>query len=197
MEFEEAFRRVKAIRGVASPNMGFACQLLQWQKRVLHPKPRSQVEPSVPATTLGDSKSGPSGKQEDGLWASGSSKTSEGSFAVPEITVSGDSFDLGHSSAAGASAGNAEGDTNDTAQSGESSSSRKVPYDSTTCRMYRMASHSPYDAMHLVPKNATFGDSSLDPRGAFLVQVSLPGCRSAKPVNRLLAIKASLSVTHA
>ena len=33
--FEEALRQVRAIRGVACPNMGFACQLLQWQKRIL------------------------------------------------------------------------------------------------------------------------------------------------------------------
>ncbi|KVI05680.1 protein-tyrosine-phosphatase MKP1-like [Cynara cardunculus var. scolymus] len=32
--FEESFRRVKAARGVTNPNMGFACQLLQCQKRV-------------------------------------------------------------------------------------------------------------------------------------------------------------------
>ncbi|MCO5596298.1 hypothetical protein L7F22_050359 [Adiantum nelumboides] len=32
--FEEAFQDVKAARGVANPNMGFACQLLQCQKRV-------------------------------------------------------------------------------------------------------------------------------------------------------------------
>ena len=31
--FDDAFNAVKSIRGVASPNMGFACQLLQWAKR--------------------------------------------------------------------------------------------------------------------------------------------------------------------
>ena len=31
--FDAAFGLVKRIRGVASPNMGFACQLLQWAKR--------------------------------------------------------------------------------------------------------------------------------------------------------------------
>ncbi|CAN1167694.1 Protein-tyrosine-phosphatase MKP1 [Linum perenne] len=32
--FEDAFQYVKAARGVTNPNMGFACQLLQCQKRV-------------------------------------------------------------------------------------------------------------------------------------------------------------------
>lgn len=31
--YEETFAAVKATRGVASPNIGFTCQLLQWQKR--------------------------------------------------------------------------------------------------------------------------------------------------------------------
>jgi predicted protein tyrosine phosphatase len=31
--YDDAFARVKAARGVANPNMGFACQLLQWAKR--------------------------------------------------------------------------------------------------------------------------------------------------------------------
>lgn len=34
LSFEDAFQRVKAARGVTNPNMGFACQLLQFQKRV-------------------------------------------------------------------------------------------------------------------------------------------------------------------
>lgn len=38
--FEEAFQDVKAARGVANPNMGFACQLLQCQKR-MHAAPVS------------------------------------------------------------------------------------------------------------------------------------------------------------
>ena len=32
--YERAFARVKEKRGVANPNMGFACQLLQWRRRV-------------------------------------------------------------------------------------------------------------------------------------------------------------------
>jgi Dual specificity phosphatase, catalytic domain len=32
--FDDAFENVKAARGIANPNMGFACQLLQCQKRV-------------------------------------------------------------------------------------------------------------------------------------------------------------------
>lgn len=38
--FEDAFQDVKASRGVTNPNMGFACQLLQCQKRV-HAAPMS------------------------------------------------------------------------------------------------------------------------------------------------------------
>lgn len=34
LPYDEAFRRIKYARGVANPNMGFACQLVQWQKRV-------------------------------------------------------------------------------------------------------------------------------------------------------------------
>ncbi|GBG71022.1 hypothetical protein CBR_g8320 [Chara braunii] len=33
--YDDAFRDVKTARGVTNPNMGFACQLLQWQRRVL------------------------------------------------------------------------------------------------------------------------------------------------------------------
>lgn len=40
LSFEDAFQRVKAARGVTNPNMGFACQLLQCQKRV-HGMPAS------------------------------------------------------------------------------------------------------------------------------------------------------------
>ncbi|CAL9058502.1 unnamed protein product [Musa banksii] len=41
--FDDAFQFVKAARGIANPNMGFACQLLQCQKRVhaIPPSPRS------------------------------------------------------------------------------------------------------------------------------------------------------------
>jgi len=31
--YQEVFRAVKAIRGIANPNIGFACQLINWQKR--------------------------------------------------------------------------------------------------------------------------------------------------------------------
>jgi dual specificity MAP kinase phosphatase len=52
--YEETFAQVKAIRGVASPNIGFTCQLLQWQKRrggppaparVYRIAPHSQADP--------------------------------------------------------------------------------------------------------------------------------------------------------
>ena len=31
--YQEVFRTVKAVRGIANPNIGFACQLINWQKR--------------------------------------------------------------------------------------------------------------------------------------------------------------------
>ncbi|KAI4368469.1 hypothetical protein MLD38_017025 [Melastoma candidum] len=82
--FEDAFQYVKAARGVTNPNMGFACQLLQCQKRV---------------------------------------------HAVP-------------------------------------ASPRSLP------RMYKMAPHSPYDPLHLVPKLLDHASSEmLDSRGAFIVHI--------------------------
>ncbi|XP_030497082.2 protein-tyrosine-phosphatase MKP1 isoform X1 [Cannabis sativa] len=82
--FEEAFQYVKAARGVTNPNMGFACQLLQCQKRV-------HAVPASPNSIL---------------------------------------------------------------------------------RMYRMAPHSPYDPLHLVPKTVNYpGVQALDSRGAFVVHV--------------------------
>ncbi|KAH7515728.1 hypothetical protein FEM48_Zijuj10G0057200 [Ziziphus jujuba var. spinosa] len=82
--FEDAFQFVKAARGVTNPNMGFACQLLQCQKRV---------------------------------------------HAVP---VSPNSM----------------------------------------VRMYRMAPHSPYDPLHLVPKMINHPSTqALDSRGAFILHV--------------------------
>lgn len=82
--FEDAFDFVKAARGIANPNMGFACQLLQCQKRV-------HAIPSSPNSVV---------------------------------------------------------------------------------RMYRMAPHSSYDALHLVPK--MLNDPSplgFDSRGAFILHV--------------------------
>ncbi|XP_052110980.1 protein-tyrosine-phosphatase MKP1 isoform X1 [Arachis duranensis] len=82
--FEDAFQYVKNARGVTNPNMGFACQLLQCQKRV-HALPAS-----------------PNSIQ----------------------------------------------------------------------RMYRMAPHSPYDPLHLVPKTVNQpGAKALDSRGSFVVHV--------------------------
>ncbi|KAE8671991.1 Protein-tyrosine-phosphatase MKP1 [Hibiscus syriacus] len=82
--FDDAFQYVKAARGIADPNMGFACQLLQCQKRV-------HAFPLSPSSLL---------------------------------------------------------------------------------RMYRIAPHSPYYPLHLVPK--MLNDPSpyvLDSRGAFIVQI--------------------------
>ena len=82
--FEDAFQYVKAARGIADPNMGFACQLLQCQKRV-------HAFPLSPSSLL---------------------------------------------------------------------------------RMYRIAPHSPYDPLHLVPKMLNDpSPSALDSRGAFIVHV--------------------------
>ncbi|XP_047161406.1 protein-tyrosine-phosphatase MKP1-like [Vigna umbellata] len=83
--FEDAFHIVKNARGIINPNMGFACQLLQCQKRV---------------------------------------------HATP-------------------------------------------PSPSSVLRMYRMAPHSPYDPLHLVPKMVNNPCAhALDSRGAFIVHVS-------------------------
>lgn len=82
--FEDAFQFVKTARGVTNPNMGFACQLLQCQKRV-------HAMPASPNSTL---------------------------------------------------------------------------------RMYRMAPHSSYDPLHLVPKMLNSpGNKGLDSRGAFIVYI--------------------------
>uniref|UniRef100_K7KQT9 Protein-tyrosine-phosphatase MKP1 n=1 Tax=Glycine max TaxID=3847 RepID=K7KQT9_SOYBN len=82
--FEDAFHYVKNARGVTNPNMGFACQLLQCQKRV-------HAMPASPSSVL---------------------------------------------------------------------------------RMYRMAPHSPYDPLHLVPKLVDHpSPRALDSRGAFVVHV--------------------------
>ncbi|KAH1160637.1 hypothetical protein GLYMA_11G243900v4 [Glycine max] len=82
--FEDAFQFVKTARAVTNPNMGFACQLLQCQKRV-------HAMPASPNSVL---------------------------------------------------------------------------------KMYRMAPHSPYDPLHLVPKMVNQpGSQALDSRGAFIVHV--------------------------
>ncbi|CAN4124097.1 unnamed protein product [Withania somnifera] len=47
LSFEDAFQHVKAARGVTNPNMGFACQLLQCQKRV-HALPDGTSSPYDP-----------------------------------------------------------------------------------------------------------------------------------------------------
>ncbi|XP_058735762.1 protein-tyrosine-phosphatase MKP1-like [Vicia villosa] len=91
--FEDAFHYVKNARGVTNPNMGFASQLLQCQKRVVNVNANANASamPSSPSSVL---------------------------------------------------------------------------------RMYRMAPHSPYDPLHLVPKMVDKPCAkSLDSRGAFIVQV--------------------------
>jgi len=82
--FEDAFQFVKSARAVTNPNMGFACQLVQCQKRV-------HAMPASPNSVL---------------------------------------------------------------------------------RMYRMAPHSPYDPLHLVPKMVNqSGAQALDSRGAFIIHI--------------------------
>ncbi|KAL3644483.1 hypothetical protein CASFOL_009663 [Castilleja foliolosa] len=84
--FDGAFEFVKKARGVTNPNVGFACQLLQCQKRV-------HAQPASPGSVL---------------------------------------------------------------------------------RMYRMAPHSSYDPLHLVPKLLSEpGPDKLDPRGSFIVHVPI------------------------
>ncbi|XP_075504730.1 protein-tyrosine-phosphatase MKP1-like isoform X1 [Primulina tabacum] len=84
MSFDDAFQHVKAARGVTDPNVGFACQLLQCQKRV-------HALPASPTSVL---------------------------------------------------------------------------------RMYRMAPHSPYDPLHLVPKLLCEPiEQKLDSRGAFIIHI--------------------------
>ncbi|EFJ42833.1 MAP kinase phosphatase 1 [Volvox carteri f. nagariensis] len=41
--YDEVFAAVKAVRGVANPNIGFTCQLLQWQKRAASAKSRMRM----------------------------------------------------------------------------------------------------------------------------------------------------------
>ncbi|XP_050209666.1 protein-tyrosine-phosphatase MKP1 [Mercurialis annua] len=82
--FDDAFQYVKAARGIADPNMGFACQLLQCQKRV-------HAFPLSPSSLL---------------------------------------------------------------------------------RLYRVAPHSPYDPLHLVPRMLNDPTpSALDSRGAFIIHI--------------------------
>lgn len=87
--FDDAFQHVKTARGIADPNMGFACQLLQCQKRV-------HAFPLSPSSLL---------------------------------------------------------------------------------RMYRIASHSPYDPLHLVPKMLNSPTpADLDSRGAFIIHIPASIC---------------------
>ncbi|GJP59273.1 hypothetical protein CLOP_g10173 [Closterium sp. NIES-67] len=125
--FEDAFRFVKAIRGVASPNMGFACQLLQWQERVLPP---SALPPAHPAL-LDDT-----GTAEDGRCS------------------------------------RQDGDGPREREEREEREREREREMERVVRVYRMAPHSPYDAVHLVPKMVLeVGPRCLDPRGAFVIQV--------------------------
>lgn len=46
--YDEVFAKVKGIRGVANPNIGFTCQLLQWQKRKSQQLTRMRMYRMVP-----------------------------------------------------------------------------------------------------------------------------------------------------
>ncbi|KAF5830094.1 protein-tyrosine phosphatase-like protein, partial [Dunaliella salina] len=46
--YDEAYTHVKAARGVANPNIGFTCQLLQWQKRCNAPPARMRMYRMAP-----------------------------------------------------------------------------------------------------------------------------------------------------
>ena len=53
--YDEVYKAVRALRGVASPNIGFTCQLLQWQKRRARPPARARlyrVAPHAPEAPL-------------------------------------------------------------------------------------------------------------------------------------------------
>ncbi|CAI5939841.1 unnamed protein product [Closterium sp. NIES-64] len=119
--FGDAFKRVKALRAVANPNMGFACQLLQWQTRILPPS-ALDPPPTPQPTALPPAAPAPA--------------------AAPAAAVAATASGVEEASGAASS-----------------------------CHMYRMAPHSPYDALHLVPKITTLSRHSLDPRGAFIVQI--------------------------
>ena len=49
--YDDTFARVKAARGVANPNMGFACQLLQWAKRRGAPPDAARLYRIAPHST--------------------------------------------------------------------------------------------------------------------------------------------------
>ncbi|XP_004504136.1 protein-tyrosine-phosphatase MKP1-like [Cicer arietinum] len=92
--FEDAFHYVKNARGVTNPNMGFASQLLQCQKRVVNLNSNSNSNAASPLSP------------------------------------------------------------------------------NSVLRMFRMAPHSPYDPLHLVPKMVNKPSAkALDSRGAFIVHV--------------------------
>lgn len=46
--YDEVFAHVKSARGVANPNIGFTCQLLQWQKRRKQPPGRARMYRMAP-----------------------------------------------------------------------------------------------------------------------------------------------------
>ncbi|KAI8466485.1 MAG: hypothetical protein J3K34DRAFT_524485 [Monoraphidium minutum] len=49
-QYEDVYQAVRALRGVTSPNIGFTCQLLQWQKRRSRPPSRVRVYRIAPHT---------------------------------------------------------------------------------------------------------------------------------------------------
>jgi predicted protein tyrosine phosphatase len=50
LAYDDAFRRIKSARSIANPNMGFACQLVQWQKRVPSVQQEQIADGSLPSS---------------------------------------------------------------------------------------------------------------------------------------------------
>ncbi|CAI5525636.1 unnamed protein product [Closterium sp. Naga37s-1] len=189
--FGDAFKRVKALRAVANPNMGFACQLLQWQTRILpasalDPPPTPQPSarpPAAPAPDASDASAasatcGAGGAAEAEAAAAAAAAASGGKLLAARATGGGDDT-AGQGAAAAAAALHvpqqpAQPSVAEPALTSGAAMESGVAEASGaagSCHMYRMAPHSPYDALHLVPKITALSRHSLDPRGAFIVQI--------------------------
>ncbi|PPR84206.1 hypothetical protein GOBAR_AA36513 [Gossypium barbadense] len=181
--FDGAFQYVKAARGIADPNMGFACQLLQCQKRV-HAFPLSpssllrmyRIAPHSPYDPLHlvpKMLNDPSPSVLD----------SRGAFIVQipsavYIWIGKNCESIMERDARGAYVKAARGiaDPNMGFACQLLQCQKRVhafPLSpSSLLRMYRIAPHSPYDPLHLVPKMLNDPSPSvLDSRGAFIVQI--------------------------
>ncbi|CAI7763828.1 unnamed protein product [Closterium sp. NIES-53] len=185
--FGDAFKRVKALRAVANPNMGFACQLLQWQTRILpasaldppptpQPTARPPAAPDASDASAAVATCGAGGAAE----AEAAAAASGGKLLAARATGGGDDT-AGQGAAAAAAAAlhvpqqpaqPSVAEPALTSGAAMESGAAEASGAAGSCHMYRMAPHSPYDALHLVPKITALSRHSLDPRGAFIVQVS-------------------------